>query len=112
MEKPHGIRKHGKASVYYMRAECSECGGAETLACYEENISNRKFALGFLECPNCFSIFCADCRGGLCPKCGDIKLRELTPAEVYRCNICFLDEEASLCQICKYPHLKKRKKTG
>lgn len=115
MAKPHGIRKHGRHRVFYIKSQCGICGETETLACYEDSIDKRDFHLGFLECPNCFQIICGDCRGefgtAYCPECRDIKLRRLTPLEVYRCNVCFLDENASLCQICKYPHLKKRKKT-
>lgn len=113
MGNPHGIRKHGRHKTFYIRAECSNCGETETLACYEDTIDRRNFNLGFLECPNCFKIICRNCDTELardyCPDCKGIKLRRLTPLEVYRCNICFLDENTSLCQICKYPHLKKRK---
>jgi len=111
MSKPHGIRKHGKHKVFYIKAECSGCNESETLSCYEDGIDKRKFNLGFLECPNCFKIFCRDCGGeagvGYCPTCRNVKLRELTPLEVYRCNLCFLDEKKMLCLPCKYPHIKK-----
>jgi hypothetical protein len=114
MAEPHGIRKHGSHRVFYVQSECSNCGRIETLACYEDSIGKRDFHHGFLECPNCFKIVCGDCKTEsgkeYCPDCGDVKLRKLTPLEVYRCNICFLDQNVVLCNMCRYPHLKKRKK--
>ncbi|MDD5111680.1 MAG: hypothetical protein PHG85_03980 [Candidatus Altiarchaeota archaeon] len=114
MKKPHGIRKHGAARVYYLKSECSNCGAGETLACYEDSIDKRSFHNDFWECPNCFRIYCGDCLagwvGGACPHCANVKLVKLTPLEVYRCNLCFNDEKIKFCQICRYPHLKKRKK--
>jgi hypothetical protein len=108
MKKSHGIRKRGKHNVFYIKAECSNCNESETLSCYEDNIDKRRFNLRFVECPNCFRIFCMDCDEGYCPDCKRVKLRELTPLEVYRCNLCFLDERKMLCLPCKYPHIKKK----